>query len=104
MNRLLRHVGVVGFVFLTLGLIALLVGLGYVGYLQYQKRQQGKQFPSLDASLDVAINDPGDPAAFPPSPTLSVPLSLSLSDSLTACAGAGTSADFNYADIDSVIS
>jgi hypothetical protein len=34
----------------------------------------------------------------------SLNLSLSLSDSLTACAGAGTSADFNYADIDSVIS
>ena len=85
MNRLLRHVGVVGFVFLTLGLIVLLVGLGYVGYLQYQKRQQVKQFPSLDASLDVAINDPGDPVAFPPYPALCEPLSHTHTHTHTHC-------------------
>ncbi len=71
-NKLLRNVGVVGFVFLVLGLIVLLVGCGFGGYKLYQKKKLDKQFPSLD----VGINDPG----------------------------AGTSADFNYADIDSVVS
>lgn len=79
-NRLLRHVGVVGFVFLVLGLIVLLVGCGFGAYSLYQKKQREKQFPSLDVgindSLDVGINDPA----------------------------AGTSADFNYADIDSIVS